>query len=255
MLFHADQLWLATVALVALRLAPLFMAAPGLSGSGVPLRVRLLLVAALAICLVSGRGLSGLAPPPLAEGAFLAAAVSEFLIGLAMLSGLLMAFAAFQLAGQVLDTQIGFGIANIFDPVTRSQSPLLGSALDMLAVVLFLGLDGHHMIIRGLARSLERVPLGTPLSMANLPVLAAQLSQTFAGALALAGPTLLAVLLVDVALAVMSRSMPQMNIFVLAMPIKIFLGLLVLGLSLGYLLPRVRNLFDSVWFGWERLWA
>lgn len=133
MLFHADVAWLMAVALVAVRFGPLFLTAPGLGSGGLPVHVHLLLTVALSVCLVPAVGLES-TPLPQTPGTFLAAALGEFTVSMVLRAGLLMAFAVFQLAGQMLGTQIGFSVANVFDPITRTQSPLLGAALDLLGI-------------------------------------------------------------------------------------------------------------------------
>src|SRR6185312_3714138 len=113
--------------------------------------VRVLLAAGLGLLLA---GATGVAAPPADSVISLAvAAVREVLIGAALGAGFLLAYAATQVAGRILDTQMGFGVASLFNPSAGTLSPLTGTMLGMAAVSIFLAMDGHHVLIRALALS------------------------------------------------------------------------------------------------------
>src|SRR4030095_6402774 len=112
---------------------------------------------------------------------------------------------------RLLDFQFGFGIANLIDPVTRTQAPLIGTGLQMLAVVLFFVADGHHLLARALAFSLEQFPPGRSVLELHFAAVVARFGVMFPLGLAIAAPALLAVLLLDMGFAMISRTMPQMN--------------------------------------------
>lgn len=177
-------------------------------------------------------------------------AISELLIGATLAFGFMAGFAAFQFGGRILDLQIGFGIASIFDPQTRAQMPLLGSALQLTALMVFFAMDGHLAILRGIAFSLERIPLGTAFSELPIEAIVAQFGATFTFGLAIVAPVMIVLLLLDIGLAVISRTMPQVNIFFVTAPIKIFVGLLVLAASVHYMEPIMRKVFESIFEFW-----
>ncbi len=236
MALHLDPLWLTAVFLVAVRIAPMFVMAPVLGTTDIPVRVRVFLSLAFAASLVAVTGSS--ASPPLSSiGPFLAAAMSELVIGVAMVFGVFAAFGALLFGGRLLDIQIGFGIANVFDPVTRSQGPLVGTALNLLAIVVFFAVDGHHMLIRGMAWSLERFPPGRSLAELNPGAVVEQFGVVFAYGLMIVAPAVIVLLLLDVGLSIAARTMPQMNIFFVAMPLKVVVGLLT-PLGVVDALPR-----------------
>ena len=248
-----DLAALAVVFLIALRIGPLFVLAPVFGAVAIPVRVRVFLALSFAIVLAAALGpvpLTSLAPAQL-----MVAAAGELLLGIAFAFGMFAAFGAFLFGGRVLDLQIGFGVAALIDPATRNQSPLLGTALNLLAVVVFFAVDGHHAVLRALAWSLERLPPGAPLQSFDAGAIAAQFGVMFAYGLMLVAPAVFALLLLDVALAVVARTMPQMNIFIVAMPLKIVVGLAVLALSVRHMLPAMTKVFDSVPRYWERLLA
>jgi len=261
MSFLVDPVWMTAALLVAVRIAPLFIMAPVLGGADIPVRIRIFLSLALAVMIVAAAG-SGIVPagasvatysPLGSPGALMAAAASELLIGIALVFGVFAAFGAFLFGGRLLDIQIGFGIANVFDPITRSQGPLIGTALNMLAVTVFFSIDGHHMLIRGIVDSLQLFPPGRSLSELNGSAVVAQFGVVFAYGLMIVAPSVIMLLLVDAGLAVAARTMPQMNIFIVAMPLKVVVGVLTLALSMQYLGPALTRIYGSIGAYWVRL--
>jgi flagellar biosynthetic protein FliR len=238
------------VLLCALRVATVFMLAPFWQPLGLPARVRVLIILALSATLVSATHTApaaALASVP----ALLAAAVNELLVGALLAFGVFTAFAAFAFAGNALDLQIGFNIANVFDPVTRSQSPLLASLFAMTAVVLFFTFDAHHAVLRGIAYSLERIPLGGPAPRPDVRALGRQFGIVFTLGLALAAPVLFCLFFVELAMAVLSRNLQQLNVFVLGTPIKIILGLVMLATLAPQFGQTARRIFDAIFGFWE----
>lgn len=249
----ADPLWLTALLLLALRLGPLFVLAPVFGAADVPVRLRVLLGFAFALMLLAaGPPLAALPDGLDAPGALLEAAAGELMIGAALAFGLACVFGAFQFGGRLLDLQIGFGVATLFDPTTRTQAPLIGTALNLLALTVFFTIDGHHMIVRAVAESVERIPPGAAApSQLDVQVLVAQFGTMFTHGLAAVAPAVFALLLLDVALAVVARTMPQMNIFIVAMPLKVVVGLAMLALSLGTLAPLLQRVFAGLPVYWR----
>lgn len=248
-----DAFWITAAFLTAIRIGPLFIMAPGLGSLRVPIMARGLFVLGLASMLAFAQLQSSGTQPilPTNIGALLLMSVSELLIGATLAFGLIAAFAAFQFGGRILDLQIGFGIANIFDPLTRAQTPLLGSALQLAALMVFFSVDGHHVILQGFAFSLERIPLGTTFTELPIAAVVAQFGSMFTFGLAIVAPTMIVLLLLDVGLAAISRTMPQVNIFFVTIPIKIFVGLLTLAVSVRYMGPIMEKVFGSIFVFWQ----
>jgi flagellar biosynthesis protein FliR len=242
--------WVTAVLLCAMRLSALLLATPVLAAMGLPARVRVILILSLSLALVSGMRLApaiGITALP----ALVGACVNELLLGALMAFGIFCAFAAFSFAGNALDLQIGFNIANLFDPITRSQSPLIASLLGMLAVTLFFSMDAHHALLRGFAWSLERVPLGAPMRLPEPALLLRQFGTVFSFGLLLAAPLLFCLFMVELALAVLSRNLQQMNIFILSAPIKIAIGLVFLALSANHIGSVSKKIFDHIFMSWD----
>ncbi|MCE3261326.1 MAG: hypothetical protein K0R43_405 [Pseudoduganella sp.] len=244
--------WAAAVLLCSVRLAALLLATPLFDGFAVPLRVKLVLLLALAATLVSSLGLAMPAAPAGAPALFWAV-LTEAALGAMLAFSIHTAFGAVALAGKLLDIQLGFGMANVYDPVTRSQSPLIGAALGSLALVLFFSADAHHLVLRGVAYSLAAVPLGALLAVPSLELVLAQFGQLFILGLGLAAPVFFCLFLLEAGLAVISRNLPQMNVFIISVPVKIMAGLAMLALAVRHMQPLFERLFASIFTFWQAL--
>lgn len=251
-----DSAWMTRVLLLSARIAALFLMTPLLHAMPVPPSVRVLfaigLATALALPFAGAAGAAG--AEPLSVGALLQAFMQEVAIGATLGLGILMAFAGFTVAGRLIDVQVGFGIAQVFDPLTRSQVPVLTSVFTLFGVLLFFLVNGHHALLRGVAYSLERFPLGQPWSLAAAagPVLK-QAAGLFTLGFALAAPIVLALLLVEFALGVVARNLPQVNMFVLGIPVKIITGLLALSIWAAGLGGVASRMYQEIYHTWTTL--
>lgn len=244
--------WVATVLLVAARIAALFLMTPVLHAMPMPTSVRVLLAVGLSVALALPFGAGG--PVPLAGGALAQAFLGELALGATLGLGILMAFSGFAVAGRLLDVQVGFGIGQVFDPVTRTQIPVLTSVFTLFGVLLFFLVDGHHALLRGVALSLERFPVGRPWSLeaAAEPVIR-QAAGLFTLGFALAAPVVMCVLLVEFALGVVARNLPQVNMFVLGIPVKIIVGLLALSFWSGGMGAATLRIYGDIYRTWTEL--
>ncbi len=239
---EAFTAWIETAWLLSLRVGPVLAFAPPFTLVAVPALVRLLL----------GLGLSGLMaaalPPPElpgSAGALAVAAGGELTVGLTFVLALQVAFAAIQTAGRVVDIQVGFGLAALLDPTTRSQTPLLGTIYIYAAGAVFFAMNGHLELVRIMAATLETVPIGGTATPSGIGPLAALLGATFTTGLGVAGGAVLALFLADVGIALLSRTAPQMNVLVLGFQVKTLILMLVMPLTLGVttaLLARLASL-------------
>jgi flagellar biosynthesis protein FliR len=154
-------------------------------------------------------------------------------------AGLLIGFTAqllfigVQFAGDLIGLQIGFGIVNVMDPNSDAQVPLIGQYQTIIATLIFLALDGHHMVLSAIGNSLQAVPLGQiHFSGASADIVVRGGVNTLAQGVKLGAPCIVTLFLLDVALGVVARTVPQMNIFIVGFPLKIGVGLLMLAGSL-----------------------
>jgi flagellar biosynthetic protein FliR len=249
---QVDMQVLTVVLLVGARLSALFLLTPLFAAAQIPAQFRTLFLLALAFTMVMALGIEGI-DPPTTLGGLIQAMSYELVLGGLLAFGLFASFGAFLFGGRILDFQMGFGVANLIDPATNTQSPLVGSALNLMAVTTFFLLNGHHMMIRGLAYSLERIPPGTPLPEINLAALVAQFGVMFVYGFALVAPAVITLLLLDAGMAFAARTMPQMNMFILSLPLKILVGLSVLAASLSYMEPLLQRIYESIFRYWERI--
>ena len=250
----ASLTFIVTVALVSLRLTVLFLMTPLFASAQIPVNVRTIFVLTLAVVLVFSLQIQPTALPQ-NLGAFVQAAAHELLIGSLLAFGLFTAFGAFLFGGRILDFQMGFGVANLIDPATNTQSPLLGTILNLMAIATFFLLDGHHLLIRGIAYSLEQLPPGGGVNRLQLDAIVMQFGRMFVFGLMLVAPAVVALMMLDIGLAVAARTMPQVNIFIVGLPLKIFVGLSVLTISVRYFSPLLNRIFESIFRYWEEVMA
>lgn len=223
-----------------LRVVGMVAVAPGLSIQQVPAQVRVLIALSLAVVLAPavGAGVSPSAPLP-----FMSLCLAELAIGLALGFVAATLLEAMRLAGELLDLHIGLRAAQLFDPASGVSSGLLSTTCHLLALVLFLAMNGHHWLLRGLAASFGIVPVGTatlPLALAGL---VDHLGATvFAMALRIAAPMMAALLLADLAFGLVARAVPQINVFLVGIPAKLALGLMVAALSVPLLADRLADI-------------
>ncbi len=210
--------------------ATAFVVAIPLWGRGVPALVRAGLGALLAAVLVPGMRASGL---PTTLPAYLLSAVGEALVGLALAFVVVTAFTSVLVAGQLVDVPLGFGVAQLIDPHSGLQGPVLAQLQWMLTGVVFFSVDGHQSLLRILAQSLVAAPPGhVTFSPAVVEAALQSVAGSFMLGVQLGLPVAAAMFLIDVALGVMSRAVPQVNVFVAGFAIKIVVALLLLTFAL-----------------------
>lgn len=254
MLFETDITMITAALLVATRVSPLFLLTPLFAITRVPARVRVMFVLALSAVLTAGIGVVPIDPPATLSG-LMHAMVNELILGMILAFGLFTAFGAFLFGGRIIDFQMGFGVANLIDPATQSQAPMLGTVLNLMAVMTFFLLDGHHLLIRGLVYSLQKIPPGSSLHEVDVQAIIAQFGVMFVYGLAVVAPVVAVLLMLDVGMAVAARTMPQVNMFIVGFPLKIFMGLLVLALSLNYMGPLLEKIYASIFIYWQRVYG
>lgn len=219
--------------LVLARVGPLFLLAPMFSSKMVPPRARTVIAVALAIGIAPLALRGQVVPTEPLEIATLA--LKEIVVGIAFAFTLACLFAAVTSAGAILDSLIGFSFGALVDPMSGVQSGPLVQLYSLVAVMVFIAIGGDAWVIGGLARTYEVVPL---LQTPSLAALTAGAVDSFAGifgaALAVSAPVLLALVLTDVSFGVVSRVVPQLNVFAVGFPVKIAVGLLVVGVSLPF---------------------
>jgi flagellar biosynthetic protein FliR len=162
--------------------------------------------------------------------------VKEILVGLAFAYGLSALFAAIQAAGALLDTLIGFSFGSLIDPVTGTQSTVISQMYALFGAAIFVSINGDAYVIQGLARTYDSVPLLQAPAIGSLVEGAqAAFSGIFVAAFEIAAPVLMALIITDAAFGVVSRVVPQLNIFSTGFPAKMIVGLTLIGVSLPFI--------------------
>ena len=233
MTFEVSTLYLTNFVLILTRIGATFYLAPVFGVQSVPARIKLGL--ALFVTLV----LLPLQSESLVEVEsgfpFFIAATREGLIGLAIGYSVSLVIRGVEMAAALVGIQLGFGLAEFYDPIHGVNSNTMMQFYTVLATLIFLGLNGHYLVIQGITDSFRLVPIGTfDPSTVDAERFAILVSGAIALSVRIAMPVLAAVLLADVGLAVASKAMPQLNVMSISFPIKIGGGLIVLMLSLPF---------------------
>jgi flagellar biosynthetic protein FliR len=219
--------------LVLARVSPLFVLAPLFSSPVLPARVRGIVAVGLAVGLspvVAGQQRIG--TDAWALGGLIG---KELMIGLAFAFALGALFAALAVAGSFIDTMIGFSFGGLVDPVTGNQSAVLTQAYGLVAVMIFIAIGGDGWVIQGLARTYELVPVDAFPQLGRMVAGVDDAFVTiFASAIQVAGPVLLALVLTDAAFGMVSRVVPQLNVFQVGFPAKVLVGLVLIGVTLPF---------------------
>lgn len=218
--------------LLSLRIVPTLGFAQPFTLIRIPATVRVALAIALSAWLVAGNAAAtwqARAP----AGGLIALAAGELLLGIAMALALQLAFAALLVAGRTIDIQAGYGLAMLVDPATRAQLPLVGTLLAYAGGAVFFATDGPARLLGLWAASLERAPMGSALAATDPQILIGYVSGVFLIALGLAGLLLVVLLVLDLAIALMSRTLPQMNVLLLGFQVKTLATLIILPIALA----------------------
>jgi flagellar biosynthetic protein FliR len=219
--------------LVLARVSPLFVLAPLFSSQLMPVRVRGIVAVALAIGLLPVVARERL---PLDTFALAGLIGKELLIGMGFAFALGALFAALSVAGTFLDTTIGFSFGSIVDPITGSSAAVLAQLYSLVGVLIFIAIGGDAWVIQGLARTYDLVPLEAYPALGTMTAGAlTAFTGIFVAAIQVAGPVMLALVLTDAAFGMVSRVVPQLNVFAVGFAAKIVVGLLVLGVTLPFL--------------------
>jgi flagellar biosynthetic protein FliR len=223
----------------------LIAVAPGFATNSVPPMVRVMLALGLSVALaplVSGDGRALLALRP---EAYLVLLITELALGAIMGFVLSCLLEAARLAGEIVDFQIGFQAGAMYDPVTAGSSSIVGRFWSLAALVFFFVVDGHHWLLSGLVRSYQLCPVGEIVLKGQLAgVILNVLQAVFALAIQLAAPVVAALILADLTLGLVGRSMPQMNLMLVGMPAKILIGLGALALCSPMLASGFYQILD-----------
>lgn len=241
--------------LIFCRITAFFVVSPVFSFQNVPNRFKIGLAFFVSLAIYSAIG----SQEELILGAsYVILILKETLIGLLLGFVAYLFFTVVQVAGTFADNQIGLGMANVIDPMTGRQSPVLGNFKFFLAMLIFLGLNGHHYLLLAIMNSYDWVPLDhaifSRLADGSISTfLIDSFVKMFYMAFQMAAPLVVAVFLCDVGIGVLARSVPSFNVFVVGLPVKILVGFAVLLVFIPVLLSLFRALFEVLFQVMEQL--
>lgn len=233
MSFDALLGWILAVLLIGLRVAPAFALAPPFTLAGLPVLLRVAMGLALSACIVADRP-EAAAVAHFSPGHLVEAAARELFLGLVFVMVLHLAFGALYFAGRTLDIQAGFGLAELVDPVSQNNVPLIGTLFVYAFAAVFFALNGHGEVLRIAAASLDAVPIGQGAAPASLARLSAFTGAVFALGMGLAGGGILCLFVADLVIGVLTRTAPQLNAMVLGFQVKTILVLMALPVTFAF---------------------
>ncbi|ATW25653.1 flagellar biosynthetic protein FliR [Candidatus Formimonas warabiya] len=238
-------LWLVFI-LVLIRVASFLVASPVFSLRNIPNNVKIGAALILALVLLPQIQTGNVLVPDNAVQ-FAGYVVSETLTGLVLGMAASSIFAAVRMAGQLMDIQIGFAMAMIVDPANGTQNTLVGQFLYLIGVLLFFSLDIHHLLISALAKSFDLLAPGGLLITGQVIL---NLMKTyflmFTYAVRMALPVVVVLIISDISLGLISKTVPQFNVLMIGFPLKIGVGILTLVLLLPVLATIIGNLFQTM---------
>ncbi len=229
--------------LIFLRIGAMIWLLPVFDGRSVPVLFKAGLSLGMSLLLLPL--LDPVLPPAAGMSvAFGLGAAGEVLLGAVIGFAVRLIFAGVQLAGQLAGFQMGIGIANVFDPVTSSQVSVIGQFNNLLAMVIFMVTNAHHLFLRAVAESFRLIPpLGAHYSGAAAWTVVDLSGSMFVIAVQVGAPVVVVLMLTSIALGIMARTVPQMNVFFVAAPANVVVGLIFIGLSLPFFWTYLARFF------------
>lgn len=241
--------------LILCRISAFFVVAPIFSSRNMPVILKIGLSALISFIAFATVGMEVQVEM---NAMYLMYVIREVLVGLILGFLAYMFFTVVQIAGSLIDFQIGFGIANVIDPMSGASAPVIGNFKFMLATLLFLTLDGHHLFIKGMLESFNWIPLTNEL-FAQIydgqvsTFITESFFTVFALAFQLAAPVLVALFLTDLGLGLLTRVAPQFNVFVIGIPVKILVGLIMLLVLISSISSLFQDVFVQMFRAMEKL--
>jgi flagellar biosynthetic protein FliR len=233
---------------IFLRVGVILFFVPIFSNRFIPIQVKVALSLIISLSLFSFLAHQNYNPFGFDEPVTLILAIiREIMVGIIIGFTARLIFAAIQLGGQMMGFQMGFGMVNIIDPVWQTQVSIMSQWTTMIAILIFLTINAHHLFIRALIKSFEVIPIAgvhfSPTLTENLVYLS---SNMFAIALKIAAPMIATILFTHVVLGIIAKTVPQMNVFIIGFPIKIAVGLFIFILTLPFIVSFISGLFRGL---------
>ena len=235
--------WIVAFFFPLARVLALLVAAPPFNNPAVTVRVKLLLGLAITIAIAPTLQQIPVAEP--ASGMGLLILAQQIVIGFAMGFSMRLVFSAVDMAGMMISNQMGLGFATAYDPQSASQTPVISEFLGVLALLIFMAINGHLMVIATLGKSFSVLPIGAGAAAGSTWLnIASAGGIIFSSGVLLALPLVVAMLITNIALGILVRVAPQLNLLAIGFPVTTLLGFSSLLLSLSYLSMPLQQMFD-----------
>lgn len=232
--------WLAALIFPLVRILAMISSSPIFGNKQVPARVKIGLSVLLAIIIAPT--ITNIPQVPVGSPQGLLIIIQQIIIGVAMGFTMRLIFTAVEMAGEFAGLQMGLGFASFYDPVNASFTPVIAQWLGVIATLAFLALNAHLLLISALAESFQTLPIGSMMPTRSFLGVAEWGGSIFAFALQISLPILAALLITNLALGILTRAAPQLNLFAVGFPITLAIGFFVLALSMPYFSPLLDRL-------------
>ena len=240
--------------LIFVRLTSFFLIAPLFSMRGVPNQFKIGLGIYMSLIAFSSVTTE---EPILMDVTYISLIVKEIFVGISLGFTAALLLYTVQIAGSFIDFQMGFAIASVMDPQTGTQVPIIGHFKYILALLFLLTVNGHHLMLDGIMQSFQIFPVETISFAVEFEDIANFIKtlflEMFVIALQIALPIVGALFLVDIALGILAKTVPQLNIFAVGLPIKIFVGFILLMLTMPIFFYLLQILFEKIMISMSQL--
>ena len=246
--FDIVQGQVAAFLLVLTRISGIFLISPFFGSLNIPVQIRAITALTITLIIFPVIVAKTTVTAPATVLMFGGTVVQELFVGWLIGFVAYITFAAVNMSGKIMDMQVGFSVANVMDPTSGQQAPLIGSFLYNLTVIYLLVVNGHHMILAGLIESFRRVPLD---GLVWNEALAGFIGDITAGVLLvgmkIAMPVTFAILITNVGMGILARTMPQMNIFVVGIPLHLTIGIFMLSMLMPFYILFLDVMFSDMY--------
>lgn len=237
------DVWIAAFIYPLVRILSFIAAAPLWNTAGLPRRTRLILAIGITVALAPGLPAMPKVEPASLSGLWIM--VQQMLIGIGMGFSARIVFAAVDLAGTFISNQMGLGFATFYDPLSSSQTPVVAEFLGVVTLLTFMALNGHLLFVATLAQSFAAIPVGSPAPAAGSWLNLTELgTKIFSTGLLLALPVIIALLITNLALGILTKAAPQLNLFALGFPLTLAGGFVAIAISFSYLAAPLQAMFE-----------
>jgi flagellar biosynthetic protein FliR/FlhB len=155
-------------------------------------------------------------------------------------------FNSLKTAGSLIDQQLGLSMLNIYDPNTSTNSTLIANMLYWMGIIIFFSMNGHHALVQGISNSFYLINIGEPILTTNIEYIIRVFVECFVIGFKISVPLILALIIAEITLGLISKSVPQLNVMIISLPLKLLLGLVFLFIALPFIATKIQSLFNNI---------